>query len=289
MSTGWHWFVTLGTLVSLAAAMWLLFANRKTSGQETTGHEWDGIKELDNPLPFWWVGLFVASTFFAIVYLAVFGGLGNTPGILGWSSADEHAENTATQQARFAPLYVRLAGMSADELKEDTEGRQVGRRLFINHCSTCHATTAKGSFGFPDLTDDEWIWGGDFETILATVRNGRNAQMPAWGPALGDDGVLEVSHYVLQLAGQPHDEALAGAGKTRFETICVACHGPEGKGNPALGAPNLTNNSWLYGSSIDALGFTIRNGRGGIMPAHEPIIGAEKSHIVAAYVYGLRE
>jgi len=289
MSTAWNWFVIIGTLVSLAATMWLLFANRKTSGGRTTGHEWDGIEELDNPLPFWWVGMFVASTIFAILYLTVFGGLGNIPGILAWSSAGEHGQDTATQQARFAPLYTRLAGMSAEELKQDREGRQVGRRLFINHCSTCHATTAKGSFGFPDLTDDEWIWGGDFESILETVRNGRNAQMPAWGPALGDDGVLEASHYVLKLSGQPHDAALALPGKTRFDTICVACHGPEGKGNPALGAADLTDNRWLYGSSIGALGFTIRNGRGGIMPAHEPIIGVEKAHIVAAYVYGLRE
>ncbi len=289
MSAAWHWFVIIGTLVTLAAALWLLFANRKTSGGGTTGHEWDGIEELDNPLPFWWVGMFVASTVFAILYLIAFGGLGNIPGVLDWSSAGEHGEDTAAQEERFAPLYARLAGLGADELKEDREAQQVGRRLFINHCSTCHATTAKGSFGFPDLTDEEWIWGGDFESIRATVQQGRNAQMPAWGPALGDDGVLEVSHYVLKLAGQPHDDTLAQAGGPRFGTICVACHGPDGKGNPALGAPDLTNNVWLYGRSIDALGFTIRNGRGGIMPAHDPIIGAQKAHIVAGYVYGLRE
>lgn len=289
MSSTWHWFVIIGTVVSLAAALWLLFANRKTSGERTTGHEWDGIEELDNPLPFWWVGMFVASTIFAVLYLIAFPGLGNVGGVLGWSSAKEHDADTAALEARFAPLYTRLAGLSPDALNEDREGRQVGRRLFINHCSTCHATTAKGAFGFPDLTDDDWIWGDDFESIRTSILNGRTAQMPAWGPALGDDGVLAVSHYVLSLGGQTHDTTLAATGKTHFDTICVACHGTEGKGNPALGAPNLTDDKWLYGGSIETLGFTIRNGRGGVMPAHEPIFGAEKAHIVAAYVYGLRE
>ena len=289
MSNAWHWFVVIGTFASLAAVMWLLFANRTAPSDQTTGHEWDGIEELDNPLPFWWVGMFVVSTIFALVYLAIFPGLGNVEGATAWTSMREHDEDRSTHSDRFAPLYARLAALNPDEMKSDREARQVGRRLFLNHCATCHGATARGAFGFPDLTDSEWIWGGDFTTIRTTIDQGRSAQMPAWGAVLGDDGVLAVTHRVLQLAGKDHDATLAQAGAAHYDTICVACHGTDGKGNPMLGAPDLTNDLWLYGSSIEEIGFTVRNGRMGNMPAHGPIIGDEKTSIVAGYVYGLRE
>lgn len=289
MSNGWHWFVVIGLLVSLAAMLWLLFANRSKSSDQTTGHVWDGIEELDNPLPFWWVGMFVISIIFSLIYLAIFPGLGNIAGATGWTSAGEHDDDIAAHSERFAPLYTRLAALTPEEMQADREARQVGRRLFLNHCATCHGSTAKGAFGFPDLTDGEWIWGGDFESIRTTIEHGRTAAMPAWGAALGEDGVLAVTHRVLQLAGKEHDAKLAEAGMAHYNTICVTCHGADGKGNTALGAPDLTNDFWLYGSSIEEISFTVRNGRAGNMPAHGPIFGAEKAAIVAGYVHGLRE
>jgi len=289
MSNGWHWFVVIGTALSLVAMLWLLLANRSAPSDKTTGHEWDGIEELDNPLPLWWVGMFVASIIFAVVYLAIFPGLGNTSGATGWTSTREHDEDITVHEERFAPLYTRLAALDPQAMKADREARQVGRRLFLNHCATCHGATAKGAFGFPNLTDEEWIWGGDFASIRTSIEQGRAAQMPAWGPVLGEEGVLAVTHRVLKFAGKDHDASLAASGEAQYNSICVACHGADGKGNTLLGAPDLTNDIWLYGSSIEEIGFTLRNGRAGNMPAHAPLIGAEKAAIVAGYVHGLRE
>jgi cytochrome c oxidase cbb3-type subunit III len=289
MSNSWHWFVIIGTVLSLAVMLWLLFANRTAPGDKTTGHSWDGIEELDNPLPFWWVGMFVLSIIFAVAYLVVFPGLGNIEGIIGWSSASEHDSDRQAHTERFAPLYTRLAALTPEEMKSDREARQVGRRLFLNHCATCHGSTARGAFGFPDLTDGEWIWGGEYAAIRTTIEQGRTAQMPAWGAALGEDGVLAVTHRVLQLAGLEHDPQLAAAGMAHYNSICVACHGTDGKGNAMLGAPDLTNDIWLYGKSVEEVGFTVRNGRAGNMPAHAGILGTEKAAIVAGYVNGLRE
>ena len=289
MDTGWHWFVILGTLLSLAFVMWLLLANRKTSGNETTGHDWDGISELDNPLPMWWVGMFVGTVVFMLGYVAIYPAMGNIEGALGWSSAKQHQEEVAQHEARFAPLYAELAGMDPDALMDDPRAMQVGRRLFINNCSTCHGVNANGAFGFPNLTDEEWIWGGDFASIRQTLVGGRMAQMPAWGPALGDEGVTNVANYVRKLAGLEHDAAAAEAGTAQYNMLCVACHGPEGKGNSMLGAPNLTNDIWLYGGSIEQISFTLQHGRQGNMPAQKDILGDEKIHILSAYVRSLSQ
>ncbi len=291
MSTLWSLFVIVGTLGSLGWALWLLLSNlsNPTAKFETTGHDFDGIQEYDNPLPLWWVGLFVATIVFAIGYLVYYPGLGNFPGLGHWTSHEQWQRDVDAQRAEFAPLYQRLAAMSEAELHDNKQAQQIGRRLFLNNCSSCHGASARGGFGFPNLTDDEWQWGGDFDTIKTTIRGGRVAAMPAWGPALGDAGVADMTQYVLSLSGAPHDQAAADRAAPQFQTMCVACHGAEGRGNPLFGAPDLTNDVWMYGRDADSIAFTLRNGRNGQMPAFGAVLGDDRVDIVAAYVSGLRK
>lgn len=287
MSGGWHWFVIIGTVASLVGCLWLLFSNRSTSGEKTTGHVWDGIEELDNPLPMWWVWMFVGTVVFAVGYLIWYPGLGNFAGVSGWTSTSQFEEAAQAHEARFAPLYRELAALSPDELLENRQAQQVGRRLFINHCTACHGVGGGGGYGFPNLTDDEWLWGEDFAAIKQTILGGRSGIMVPWGAALGEDGVQETAHYVRQVAGLEHDSELAEAGSKHYATFCVACHQADHTGNQLLGAPNLVNDSWLYGNSLEEISFTIRHGRNNNMPAHADILGEEKAHILAGYVNSL--
>ncbi|MEM9622269.1 MAG: cytochrome-c oxidase, cbb3-type subunit III [Pseudomonadota bacterium] len=284
LSTEWHWFVILGTLISLAGVAWVLLANRQTSDKPTTGHVWDGIEELDTPLPMWWVGMFVASIVFSLIYLVIYPGMGNFDGVTDWSSAAQHDAEAQAHEAKFAPLYSSLASLPKEELQSNRTAMQVGRRLFINNCSTCHGVSASGSFGYPNLTDSQWLWGGDVATIKTTLLQGRMGIMPGWGPALGEAGVMQVTHYVLQLAGQTHDAELATSGAPQYAAICASCHAADGTGNPLLGAPDLTNNIWQYGGSVEQIYFTIDNGRTGVMPAFAELLGEDRVHILANYV-----
>jgi cytochrome c oxidase cbb3-type subunit III len=289
MSAGWHWFVVLGTLLSLAFMGWLLFANRHKSNKGTTGHTWDGIEELDNPLPMWWVGMFVVSIIFMLLYVAYYGGLGNWGGGGNWSSTAQHDAEVAQHEARFAPLYAELGSMSEEDLQNDRRAMQVGRRLYLNNCSTCHGVNANGAFGFPNLTDEEWQWGGDYQAIKTTLVGGRVAAMPPWGPALGEDGVVNMTNYVLMLSGQDHDADKAAAAKPQYDMLCVACHGVEGKGNAIFGSPDLTNDIWLYGGSAEQINFTLTHGRNGNMPAQSDILSEDKIHILSAYIRSLSQ
>lgn len=289
MSSAWSWFVIIGTLGSLIACVVFLVVNRKTSGNEDTGHDYDGIKELDNPLPLWWVGMFVFTIIYAVGYLVYYPGLGNVEGTAGWTSLDQWQDDVDRHEARFSPIYDKLAAMSPEELAEDRIGQQVGRRLFINNCSTCHGVAAEGGFGFPNLNDGEWIWGEGFDKVKEAIMNGRNAIMPPWGAALGDAGVADVTQYTLSLAGRDHDAEAAGRGQAQYNTLCIACHGAEGAGNPLLGSPNLNNDIWLYGGSADDIAFTIRNGRNGNMPPFNEVLGEKKAHILASYVTSLSQ
>ncbi len=289
MSSAWSWFVIVGTLGSLIACVVFLVINRKTSGNEDTGHDYDGIKELDNPLPLWWVGMFVVTIIYAVGYLVYYPGLGNVDGAAEWTSLDQWQADVDRHEARFAPIYNKLAAMSPEELAADRIGQQVGRRLFINNCSTCHGVAAEGGFGFPNLTDDEWIWGEGFDKVKEAIMSGRNAIMPPWGAALGEAGVADVTQYTLSLAGRDHDAEAAGRGKAQYDMLCIACHGADGAGNPLLGAPNLNNDIWLYGRSADDIAFTINNGRNGNMPAFTEVLGEQKAHILASYVTSLSQ
>lgn len=287
MSSIWHWFVVLGTLGSLAFFLALLYGNRKTSNEATTGHVYDGIEEYDNPMPMWWVWMFVLSIVFALGYLVYYPGLGNFDGVAGWSSDEALQEAQQAHEERFAPLYAELAQLDESNLHDSRQAMQVGRRLFINNCSTCHGVNARGSFGFPNLTDSQWLWGSGLDSVKTTITNGRTASMPGWQSALGDRGVTDVTQYTLALAGRDHDSEAASRGQAQYNSMCVACHGAEGKGNSAMGAPDLTNDIWLYGGTAERIAYTIRNGRQGRMPAFDEVLSADQIHVVSGYVTSL--
>lgn len=293
LSGGWSLYITLIVVVNVVASAWLLFwARTKTvedrPAGETLGHAFDGIEEYDLPLPRWWLWMFVGTIVFTVVYCALYPGLGSFSGMLGWSQKNQYDAEIRAANEKYGPMYAALAARPIADLAHDPQAVGIGQRLFANTCAGCHGADARGGVGFPNLTDDDWLFGGDPETIKATILGGRMAAMPAFAPALGGDaGVQEVVAYVQSLSGQTVDAKLAEAGKARFGTICIACHGLEGKGNQAMGAPNLTDDIWLFGGTAEDIEFGLRNGRAGMMPAHAHILGDERAHLVAAYVYSL--
>lgn len=295
MTTGWSLYVIILVVLNIAGCAWLLWWTSKRRGDEarnnaeTTGHVWDGdLTEYNKPLPRWWIILFWLTIVFSIGYLAWYPGMGNFAGTSGWTSAGEHDADKADADARLAEAYGRFDAMPIDEIAQDGEALAFGGRLFQNHCAQCHGADARGAKGFPNLTDGDWLWGGSPDQILATILQGRQAAMPPLAAAIGGDvGVTEVATYVQSLAGIKADPALAEAGKAKFAGVCAACHGAEGKGNPILGAPNLTDDTWLYGSDFATISEGIRNGRNGMMPAHGPIIGETRSRLVGAYVWSI--
>ncbi len=291
----WHWYIAVLTVASILACVWLL--RWMTSGfqqsdeAETTGHVWDGdLTELNNPLPRWWLGLFYITLAFGSFYLLLYPGLGKFTGLLDWSSKAEYEAEVERVEAEVGPLFARYAQTPVIDLIKDDDALRIGERLFANYCSTCHGSDARGARGYPNLRDKDWLWGGDPQSIKMTILHGRQAAMPAWEAALGGErGVDEVTQYVLRLAGRPAIEALADAGKTRYDMFCAACHGPDGKGNAALGAANLTDEVWLYGGSITRIAESIAVGRNGQMPALGEFLGEPKVHLLSAYVYSLSQ
>jgi len=231
--------------------------------------------------------MFVLTIVWGIGYLIIYPGMGNFPGLLGWTQIGQYDREVATAEEKYREMRDRYLAMPVEEIAVDPAVRKMGMRMFANNCAQCHGADAKGAYGFPNLTDDDWIYGGDPATIEATITNGRQAAMPAWGSIIGEQGVTDVTQYVLNLNGRDVDAARAAAGETVFKTYCVACHGPDAKGNPALGAPNLTNGVWLYGGSPEQIQHTVRAGRNGVMPAFQNTLSEDKTHILTAYVYGL--
>ena len=292
-SSFWSLFITVLTLVGILACAWLLRVTGRrqaaTGGApQVTGHTWDtDLQELNNPLPRWWMWLFYLTIGFGLVYLAAYPGLGSFPGALGWSSRGQYDAEKATIDAQVKPLFDRYAQMDLKALAKDPDARDLGQRLFLNNCAQCHGADAGGSRGFPNLRDNDWLYGGEPETIQTTITEGRQGIMPALAGALGEAGTRQVANYVLSLSNSPHDAGLAAAGKTTFETICAACHGATGTGNQQLGAPNLTDKIWLYGGGEKGIVATLTEGRSGKMPAHKDILSPAKIHLLAAYVYGL--
>jgi len=295
----WEWYVGIITVVSILACAVLLqsMSKRRVSGEsDTTGHTWDGdLVEYNHPLPRWWVWLFWITIVFSLVYLLLYPGLGSYAGSFKWTSIGEYEAEMKQADERYGPLYQKFASQDLRNLSADPEARAIGQKLFLNNCAQCHGSDAAGGRGFPNLTDHDWLYGGDPETIKASIMNGRNGVMPALGPSLGPEGTLDAANYVLSLSGAKHDPARAARGKQTFTTVCAACHGPEGKGNQTLGAPNLTDNIWEYGGSLADIVETITKGRGtnaltpglSAMPAHKDSLGEAKVHILAAYVWGL--
>ncbi|WP_024695933.1 cytochrome-c oxidase, cbb3-type subunit III [Pseudomonas syringae] len=315
MSTFWSLYVTVLTLGTLVALVWLLMATRKGERKdqtdETMGHAFDGIEEYDNPLPGWWFKLFIGTIVFAVGYLVLYPGLGNWQGLLpgytyldkdkklefadgkqGWTGVHEWEKEVASAEARFGPLFAKYAAMPIEDVAKDPKALGMGARLFASNCSVCHGSDAKGAYGFPNLTDANWRWGGDTESIKTSILNGRHAIMPAWGEVLGEQGVRDVSAYVLTLMNGRAlpDGAKADpvAGQKLYASSCIACHGAEGKGLAVLGAPDLTQpGGFIYGTSFAQLQQTIRYGRQGQMPAQQATQGDDRVHILAAYVYSL--
>lgn len=292
MSTWWSWYISVPTILGIVGCAWLVWANThsaKGDAPETMGHVWDeDLQEYNNPLPKWWLNMFYITLIFGALYLLVFPGLGNFKGLLGWTQIDQYERELAAADEAYAPIFNAFAATEIPALATDTDAMASGRRIYSSFCSTCHGADARGATGFPNLHDDDWLWGGEPEAIKTTILGGRQAAMPGWGAPLGDEGVAQVTEFVLSLAGRDHDSSLAGEGKRKYLQFCVACHGADGGGNQALGAANLTDDIWLYGGSSEAIATSIAEGRNGRMPAFETLLGKDKVHLVSAYVYSLR-
>ena len=292
-SPGWSIYVAVATVGALVGCLVLLMVASKTraSGSDnTTGHVWDeDLKEMNNPLPRWWMGLFVLTIVFGALYLTLYPGLGSAAGVLGWSSAGQLRGEQDRAAVAMGPLYAKYAATAASELAKDPQAMAIGQRLFINNCAGCHGSDAKGSKGFPNLTDQDWLYGGSPEKIVETITHGRQGVMPPMAAAVGTAGdVANLAQYVLSLSSSPHNAIAAAAGKPKF-VVCAGCHGVDGKGNQAIGAPNLTDNIWLHGWGEEAVTAMINNGKTNIMPAQEKRLSAEQIHVVGAYVWSLSQ
>ena len=301
MTTFWSLYICVLTIGTLVGLTWLLVSTRKGETKsdtvQTMGHSFDGIEEYDNPLPQWWFMLFVGTLVFAVGYLILYPGLGNWKGLLpgyedGWTGVNEWQKEMDKADAKFGPIYAKYASMPVEQVAQDPAALKMGGRLFASNCSVCHGSDAKGAYGFPNLTDADWRWGGTPADIKTTIMAGRHAVMPGWSEVIGEQGVSDVAAYVLtSLDGRKLPEgakADPAKGKEIYATNCAVCHGPEGKGNPLMGAPNLTHpGAFIYGSSFAQLQQTIRYGRQGQMPAQADLQGNDKVHLLAAYVYSL--
>lgn len=293
MSNFWSLWIIILTSVFLALQAWILFSNRKTPrinqdpDDPTTGHEFDGISELENPMPRWWFGMFVATFIFGIGYLIVYPGMGAYKGVFGWTQINQWEERQAAADERYGAVLAQYLEYSVEELVDNEAAQQTGARLFSNNCAVCHGVGGSGAHGFPNLTDNDWLYGGTPEDIKATLNNGRIAAMPGWSAALGEQGIEEVTEYLLAFTGRSNDAQAAESGEAKFGMFCAACHGQDAKGNFALGAPNLTDDIWLYGGSEEMIKHTLRAGRNGNMPKFGGQLSEEQIHLLAGYVYGL--
>ena len=297
MTSGWSLFVISLVVVNIAGCFWLLrwtakpkSATEKIGGGADTGHVWDkDLREYNNPLPRWWLWLFYITIVFSVLYLALYPGFGSFKGIKGWTQAGQWEQQQKEADARAAAYLAPFASMTVPQLAADGKAMATARNLFQVNCAPCHGSDGGGAKGFPNLADKQWQWGGDPDTVVQTIMAGRVAAMPPWGQVLGAQGVDQVVAYVQQISGQQADATLAAAGKTQFETVCAACHGVDGKGNPLLGSPNLTDNEWLYGGDAATIKLTLENGRNGQMPAFGDRLGAERVRLLAAYAMRMSE
>jgi cytochrome c oxidase cbb3-type subunit 3 len=290
MTSFWSMWIIILTTITIVGITWLLLANRKReqqSADKTTGHEYDGIEEYDNPLPAWWFYMFVITIVWGVGYLIVYPGMGNFPGLLGWTQLKQHEREVTRADEKFRAVRNRYLALPVEEIAADPAVRKMGMRLFNSNCAQCHGADAKGSYGFPNLADNDWLYGGKAADIEASITQGRQAAMPAWGSIIGEPGVNDVTAYIQSLNNREANAEQAKAGAQVFQTYCVACHGPDASGNPALGAPNLKDGIWLYGGSTEQISHSVRAGRNGMMPAHKDALSEDKIHILAAYVYGL--
>jgi cytochrome c oxidase cbb3-type subunit 3 len=291
VSNGWSVFIAVTTLAGLVACLLLLlFASRRKpmAGDNSTGHVFDGdLVEMNNPLPRWWAILFVLTVVFAFGYVYAYPALGSSPGSLGWSSQGQLSTDEAKARGDIAKVYAPFAQVPAEVLSQDKHAMAIGERLFLNNCAPCHGSDARGSKGFPNLTDDDWLYGGSPQRIEETITLGRTGTMPPLAAAVGSEqDVHDVANYVLSLSGNPNNSLAAFSGKKKF-VICAGCHGADGKGNQTIGAPNLTDNVWLHGYGEDAIVRMVTFGKTNIMPAQSGRLSPEQIHVVASYVWSL--
>ncbi len=292
-SSFWNWYIIIPTVGGIIACFllirWLSTGIAPQDQAKPMGHVWDeDLEELNNPLPRWWLGMFYITLVFGIGYLALYPGLGNFAGLLGWTSLSQYQKEIDIGDAKYGPLFSKYRDMSIPAVAADATARKMGERLFVNYCATCHGSDARGARGFPNLRDNDWLYGGAPEQVEQSILNGRNGVMPAWEQALGGtQGVADVTEYVFKLGGRDIDAAAAARGQEKYQTLCASCHGAEGAGNQLLGAANLTDNVWLYGGSRVRVMESIANGRNGKMPPHAEFLGKDKVHLLAAYVYSL--
>jgi cytochrome c oxidase cbb3-type subunit 3 len=293
-SSFWNWYIIIPTVAGIVGCFLLIRWLSSDISPEDQGkemdHVWDeDLVELNNPLPRWWLNLFYITLFFSIGYLVLYPGLGSFKGLLGWTSVGQYQREVDLADARFGPLFKKYAEMDIVAVAADPAARRMGERMFVSYCATCHGSDARGARGFPNLRDNDWLYGGEPGTILHTILDGRSGIMPPWESALGGEpGVSDVAEYVFSLGGRKADAAAVARGGDRFDMLCTSCHGVDGTGNQSLGAPNLTDNIWLYGGSRAQVMESIARGRNGQMPPHREFLGEEKAHLLAAYVYSLQ-
>ena len=291
-SSGWSIYIMVATALGIAGCLWLTLSLSKGkspgSSVDTTGHKWDDtLEEYNNPLPRWWVYLFYLTIAFAVVYLILYPGFGDHKGSFGWSQVGQYEAEVKKADEAVAPLFAQYLKDDIQKVAADPQAKAMGERMYQTYCVQCHGADARGSKGFPNLADNDWLWGGDGAAIEQTLLGGRNGVMPPMGAAVGSAADVEdVANFVLSLSGSGHDAVKAARGKEKFGA-CAACHGPDGKGNPALGAPNLTDKTWLYGGSLASITETINKGRNNRMPAFKDSLGEGKVRVLAAYVWGL--
>lgn len=292
-NNGWSLFIAITTVVSLVACLALLIIAAKRTpmaSDNSTGHVWDeDLRELNNPLPRWWMILFVLTVVCGGAYVFLYPGLGSATGSLGWTSTGQYETEQKKAADAMSAVYAKYVSLPADALAKDQAAMGIGERLYLNNCAACHGSDARGSKGFPNLTDGDWLYGGSHETIKETIAKGRQGAMPPMGAAVGSgEDVSNLANYVLSLSGSPHNSIKASAGKEKFGT-CAACHGPDGKGNQALGAPNLTDKVWLHGWGEEAITAMVNNGKTNVMPAHASRLTPEQVHVLGAYVWNLSQ
>jgi cytochrome c oxidase cbb3-type subunit 3 len=284
-------FIVIGTSLNVLGCAWLIWWTARSRPDEVAkgeviNHVWDGdLQERNNPMPRWWLILFWLTIVFCFVYLALYPGMGRFGGILGWSKQGQYEHEMASANQQYAPIYAAFAGRDVVDLAKDPKALALGHSLFLNNCINCHGSDARGAIGFPNLTDNDWLYGGEPQNIVDSITHGRQGMMPPLGAALGPQGVDELVAYALSLGGREAPADKVGAGKARF-VLCAACHGADGRGNQTIGAPNLTDDIWLYGGSAAAIRQSIVDGRHGQMPVHQ-WLGDDKIRLLAAYVYSL--
>lgn len=286
----WPYFISIITVVSVLACYALLHANKtveKKSKDNTTGHVWDeDLKEMNNPLPRWWMGLFIITIIFGLIYLWLYPGLPVHKGSLNWDQASQYDEELQENNSQIATVYAKYKDTKHNELALNEEAMKIGQSLFLNNCAQCHGSDARGSIGFPNLTDHDWLYGGEINAIKTTIKNGRNGVMPPMGMIGNDKDIEAVAHYVISLSGGVYNPGLIANGRAKFGA-CAACHGADGKGNQQIGAPNLTDNIWLHGTGVSSVVRRIKEGKNNMMPAWSSRLSEEQIHILASYVWSL--